>query len=56
MLRSKFKVPLAVCAAISCVAGMVFDVLGRHANIEIWMVAVLLLLLSGMVLIVLGQE
>lgn len=56
MIRSKFRVSLAVCAAISCVAGIVFDVLSRHANFALWMVAALLLLLSSMVLIVLGQE
>lgn len=56
MLRSKFGASLLIGAVLSCAAGFVFDILGSYANFELWMALALLLLLSGMVLIALGQE
>lgn len=56
MLHGKFGASLIAGFALACVAGIVFDVLSRDTNFQLWMVSLLVLLLSGMVLIVLGQK
>ncbi|WEE76969.1 hypothetical protein LZ683_22950 [Comamonas testosteroni] len=56
MLRSKLGTLLVVSAALSCAAGFALDAQGSIANLELWIALAVLLLLSGAVLIVLGQN
>ena len=56
MLRSKLGTLLVVSAALSCAAGFALDAQGSIANLELWIALAILLLLSGAVLIVLGQN
>ena len=56
MLRSKLGTLLVISAALSCAAGFALDAQGSIANFELWIASAVLLLLSGAVLIVLGQN
>ena len=56
MLRSKFGTLLVISAALSCAAGFALDAQGSIANLELWIALAVLLLLSGAVLIALGQN
>ena len=56
MLRSKLGTLLVVSAALSCAAGFALDAQGSIANLELWIALAILLLLSGAVLIALGQN
>ena len=56
MLRSKLGTLLVVSAALSCAAGFALDAQGSIANFELWIALAILLLLSGAILIVLGQN
>lgn len=56
MLRSKFGTLLVVSAALSSAAGFALDARGSIAHLELWVALAILLLLSGVVLIILGQN
>ncbi len=56
MLRSKLGTLLVISVALSFAAGFALDAQGSIANLELWIASAVLLLLSGAVLIVLGQN